>query len=178
MDYYNILQNNDEFNNYSNNLQPLQMDHTLNNNVDSSCDYSDFSSITSNNNIPTSYMANNYEQQQSLFSSINNENYTTTTQSLSYEPQYTSHTSSHDSHIASPLNSLNMITNSSQINRSDIFKFEIPGFKIVVIPTSSTTSSSYANLNNFDTQNQVQQGYTSPIVDSHNSQTQFNNFHN
>ncbi|RGB43896.1 hypothetical protein C1646_749104 [Rhizophagus diaphanus] len=173
MDYYNTLQNNDEFNNYSNNLQPLQMDHTSNNNVNSSCDYYDFS-ITSNNNIPTSYMTNNYEQQQSLFSSINNENQTTTTQSFSYEPQYTSHTS-HDSHITSPLNSLNMITNSSQINRSDIFKFEIPGFKIVVIPTSSTISSSYANLNNFDTQNQV---HTSPIVDSHNSQNQFNNFHN
>lgn len=178
MDYYNTLQNNDEFNNYSNNLQPLQMDqplsNTLNNNVNSSCDYSDFS-IMSNNNIPTSYMANNYEQQQSLLSSVNNENHTATTQSLSYEPQYTSH----DGHIiSSPLNSLNMITNSSQINRSDIFKFEIPGFKIVVIPTSSTTSSPYTNLNNFDTQNQVQQGYTSPIVDTHNSQTQFNNFHN
>jgi hypothetical protein len=176
MDHYNALQNNDDF---TNNLQPLQMDqplsNTLNNSVNSSCDYSDFS-ITSNNIIPTSYTtANDYEQQQqqqqqqqSIFSSVNNENHTTTT----YEPQYTNHTN----HISSPspFNSLNMVTNSFQINHSDVFKFEIPGFKIVIIPTFSTTSS-YTNLNNFDEQNQFQQGYTS-TVDVHNSQTQFNNF--
>ncbi|GBB95791.1 hypothetical protein RclHR1_02610028 [Rhizophagus clarus] len=181
MDPYNTLQDNDMFNDYSNKLQ-LQTDQPntlINNNVNSSCDYFDFPTTNDNNVISTtSYTTNDYEQQQSIFTSVNNEAPITTAQSLSYVPQYTSHTNSHNSHIPSPPNSFNMITNSSQINHPNIFKFEIPGFEIVFIPTSSTTSSTYTNPNNFDTQNQVQQGYTSPTIDAYNSQTQFNNFRN
>ena len=47
---------------------------------------------------------------------------------------------------STPLNSLNtMIANPSQ---SEIFRFEIPGFRIIVIPTSSP----FANLTDLDAQ--------------------------
>jgi len=174
----NPLQNNDSYSEIS---QPLQMDQPLsnntfyNNNVNSSCNYADFS-VTSNNIIPTSYSASNYEQQQSTFSSVNNENVTSATQSSSYAPpQYTS------SHVSLPLNSPNMITtNPSQTNHSEILRFEIPGFKIIIIPTSSPTPPLYGNLNNLDTQNQFQQDYASSnvVADNSNPQIQFNNFRN
>src|SRR5207248_5837895 len=72
-----------------------------------------------------------------------------TTQPLSYVPL---HTLQYPSSI--PLNSLNsMIANPSQ---SEIFRFEIPGVRIIVIPTSSP----FANLTDLDAQNLFQQDYT------------------
>jgi hypothetical protein len=142
MDQNNPLQNNFNntgFNNYSQsptNVIPM--------------DYSSYLFTTDDNVISESYAARNYEQQQSeqsekfAFSFVNNEDSTLTAQSLYYAqaPQYST-------------SSLN--TNSSQANNSEIFQFEIPGFKIFVVPTSSP----FANLTNLDTmQNQFQQDYT------------------
>jgi hypothetical protein len=69
------------------------------------------------------YVTSNYEQQPeySAFSFLNYGN----AQPLSNAQQYT------DQNISSTLNSLNtMIANSSQ---SEIFRFEIPGFQIIII---------------------------------------------
>ena len=57
-----------------------------------------------------------------------------------------------DTFSSLPDNSLNMTFNSPQIP-SGIFRFEIPGFQIVVIPTSSP----FADLNDSDMQLQFQQ---------------------
>src|ERR1044072_7062684 len=111
---------------------------------------SDYSDYLFTNVISDSYATSNYGQQQfeqseqSAFSFVNNEDSTSTTQSSYYAPQYANR--------GTP--SLN--TNFSQSNNSEIFRFEIPGFKIIVIPTSSP----FANLTNLDMQNQFQQDYS------------------
>ncbi|CAB4397540.1 unnamed protein product [Rhizophagus irregularis] len=133
-----------------------------------------------NDIVPTSYT----QQKQPMFSFASDENTTAgTTQLLPHAP-----TAPYDSYnISSPLSSLNMIYNSSQ-SHSEVFRFEIPGFKIIIIPNSSPHSSLYANLDNLDIQNQSQQAFTSPNVVIDNSQIQFqqdsnesftnsNNFH-
>ena len=51
------------------------------------------------------------------------------------------------------------------------YHFEIPGFKIIVIPTPiSSISSPYSNLNNLDMQNQFQQDYVPWDIITDNSQ--------
>src|ERR1043165_3752107 len=116
MNQNNPLQNNTTgFNNYpqpSTNM--IQMEQS---------DYSDYLFTTDDNVISDSYITSNYGQQQfeqserSAFSLDS----TSTTQSLYYTPNQ-------------EISSLN--TNSSQANNSEIFRFEIPGFKIIIIPTN------------------------------------------
>ncbi|RIA98582.1 hypothetical protein C1645_812646 [Glomus cerebriforme] len=101
----------------------------------------------------------------------NNERANQTTQPSSYTPQYTG--DQHQS-ISLPVESLNMIANNSyQTNPFEIFRFEIPGFKIIIIPTIS----SYVNLNNLDMQNQLQPDHhLTTNIFTDNSQTQFQHF--
>ena len=63
-----------------------------------------------------------------------------------------------------PSNPLNMTFNPPQMptSNSEIFRFMIPGFQIVVIPMTSP----FANLSNFDMQYQFQQDHA---FSSHNS---------
>ncbi|GBC10651.1 hypothetical protein RclHR1_00980028 [Rhizophagus clarus] len=118
-----------------------------------------------------------------MFSFVSDEYATTrTTQPLAHTPQHDSY-NSYD--IPFSINSLNMIPNSSQ-SHSRVFKFEVPGYKIIIMPNSSPYSSLYTNLDNLDTQIQSQQVFTSPKIVVDNSQTQlqqnsnesFNNFSN
>jgi hypothetical protein len=127
-------------NNGFNDLQPQIEQHALN--INTSCSYTDYFPVTGNNTIPGSYISN-YEQQPMFF---NDEHATSTTTYV---------TQQHD-----------QLVNSFQTN-SEIFRFEIPGFKIII--TCIPTTSSLVNL---DMQNQFQQNYSSNIVND-NSQTQF-----
>jgi hypothetical protein len=88
----------------------------------------------------TSYTISNHEQQQPVYTFLNNDS---ATQPLSYAPQYIDQT---------PLNSLN-----AMIVQSEIFRFEIPGFKIIIIPASSP-------LANLDMQNQQDYTYLNPTT--------------
>jgi hypothetical protein len=85
---------------------------------------SDYSSAVGDNITSTFYATSNYEQpQQPMFSFLNNDS------TLSYALQYT------DQNISPPFNPINtIISNSSQ---TEVFRFEIPGFKIIIVPTSS-----------------------------------------
>jgi hypothetical protein len=76
----------------------------------------------------------------------------------------------------------NYYVNSSplNINNPRIFRFEIPGFEIVVIPTTPTTS--FSNSANLNMQNQFQQDQTQFQQQQQNSRgvngsfINFNNF--
>ncbi|RIA88052.1 hypothetical protein C1645_826935 [Glomus cerebriforme] len=126
-----------------NNLQqPNQGQYSLN--VPPYQQYDDFSTMGNqarfmDENPPTSlYTTGNYEQHPS-FSFINNEQITST--SLSYEPQYNNN---YIPHIQSPPDDVQNPFNFPH------FEFEIPGFKIFIVPTVSNLT----NLNNV--QNQFQ----------------------
>ncbi|PKY56703.1 hypothetical protein RhiirA4_507944 [Rhizophagus irregularis] len=78
---------------------------------------------SSDNNFPTFYANTNYLDQQP----------TSNTSTLSYAPQYVVPQQTNENTL--PLNLCNMTNvNPSQ---SQILSFDIPGFKIIVIPTSS-----------------------------------------
>ncbi|GBC10656.1 hypothetical protein RclHR1_00980033 [Rhizophagus clarus] len=166
MDY---SQNNDSY--YSNNLQSpqsFQMEQTSLNTLYNTSNYKDYPSATDNDIVLSSYT----EQQQPMFSFVGDEHATTrTTQPSPYAPQYNSHNSYDNYDNSFQLNSFNMIPNSSQ-SHSEVFRFEIPGFKIIIIPNSSPYSSLYTNLDNLDAQIQSQQVFTSPNIVIDNSQTQ------
>ncbi|RIA85712.1 hypothetical protein C1645_781247 [Glomus cerebriforme] len=144
MDYNNFLQNN---NTHSNNLQSPQMNQPLSNalynNVNASCSYTDYFPAVDNNIIPAS---NTYEQQLSF---ANGGHAISTTP---YAPQYIG-----QNIFPSPLGSLVTTVNSSQINHSGVFRFEIPGFEIFIVPTYSP----YTNSNDLNMQNPPQRDITS-----------------
>ncbi|GBC05089.1 hypothetical protein RclHR1_06020004 [Rhizophagus clarus] len=100
---------------------------------------SDFSAVNNNNIFQTTHMNSNYTHQPS------NEN--TTSVSSLYVPQY------HDrpqpiENTTSTLGSLNMTTiNPSQ---SEIFSFDIPGFKIIIVPTFPQQDNHYSNYSSSD----------------------------
>jgi hypothetical protein len=142
--------NNTEFNGY---MQPMIQTEQSG--------YSDYSSAAGDNMASSSYTARNYEQQQPMLSFLSSEHANSATQPLYYAPQYA------DQYISSPLNTLN---NSSQ---SGIFRFEIPGFNIIIVPTSSPPA-------NLDMHNQFQHdhnyldlsSYTSSVSQSQLNQEQ------
>jgi hypothetical protein len=122
MDQNNLLQNNfndnAEFDSYS---QPMIQTEQPG--------YPDYFSTAEDSAF---YTTSNYEQQpeNSAFSFPNNGN----AQPLSNAQQYA------DQNISSPFNPINTtIANSSQT--AEVFRFEIPGFKIIIIPTSSSLAN-------------------------------------
>ncbi|CAB5374626.1 uncharacterized protein OCT59_013279 [Rhizophagus irregularis] len=94
----------------------------------------------SNNNFPTFYTNTNYLDQQS----------TSNTSTTSYAPQYVVPQQTTENTL--PLNLFNMTNvNPSQ---SQILSFDIPGFKIIVIPTSSSQQdNNYSNYSSSDVTN-------------------------
>ncbi|GBB84884.1 hypothetical protein RclHR1_11470005 [Rhizophagus clarus] len=152
----NILRNNvnniqDVFidngiNNYSN--APTNAIQMRQNSSNFPCNHGNFSAT------PISYISNNYEQQ-ATFSYISNQ-YTTSTNSTtqhystttsSYTPQYIGHNVNYNS--SQFIQNVSPQFNFPQTNNSQLFRFEIPGFEIIIIPTSS----SFVNLNNLNMQN-------------------------
>ncbi|PKY56701.1 hypothetical protein RhiirA4_477177 [Rhizophagus irregularis] len=91
----------------------------------------------SNNNFPTFYTNTNYLDQQP----------TSNTSTSSYAPQYVVPQQTTENTL--PLNLFNMTNvNPSQ---SQILSFDIPGFKIIVIPTSSSQQdNNYSNYSSSD----------------------------
>ncbi|CAG8641302.1 uncharacterized protein OCT59_013263 [Rhizophagus irregularis] len=146
----NTLQNNQndptftEFNNsQSTVIQPGYSSSNIN--------YNGVNVNSSDNNFPTLYTNINYSDQQPT----SNENISTPVFS-SYAPQYVGPQQPIEN-ISFPFGPFNM-TNVSP-SQSEILSFDIPGFKIIVIPTSSqqqdNTSLNYSSSN--ITNNQFQQ---------------------
>ncbi|RIA82761.1 hypothetical protein C1645_834868 [Glomus cerebriforme] len=151
MNHNNPLQNNvnnthdrfvdNRFNNYSStSTNVINMEQHSTNSL---CNYTDFSA-TEGNNMLASYATNNYEQQ-TTFSFLNNEHVISTTQSYStitssYAPQYIDHNVNQNppQYIQNTSQPLNF----PQTNNSQIFRFEVPGFKIIIIPTTSSILTS------------------------------------
>jgi hypothetical protein len=136
-------------------MDHTQMEHTLlnvqyNNNLNISHDSSDM----------TTYVTNNYEESSFAYNQLGTStqyHHPTTTTSY-YAPQYNS-----------PLDNIqfqnNFFSNNSpQTDNSEIFRLNIPGFKIIVIPDS-------VNLANLDLQNLFRQD----SIPTENSQTHFQN---
>ncbi|GBB95793.1 hypothetical protein RclHR1_02610030 [Rhizophagus clarus] len=169
----NSLRNNASYSNNLQSSQSFQMEQPSLNTLYNTSNYNDYSSATDNDNVPASYT-----EQQHTFSFVGDEHATTRiAQPLPHAPQYAPQ---YNSYSYPSLNSINMIPNSSEV-----FRFEIPGFKIIIIPNSSPYSSLYTNLDNLDQPRQV---FTPPNIVIDNSQTQlqqnsnesfinFNNFH-
>ncbi|RIA92267.1 hypothetical protein C1645_820958 [Glomus cerebriforme] len=102
----------------------------------------------SQQDIPLNIFTNN-----SQISFANSGHTSSTAQFLSYAhhaPQYTGYD---HQNIFPTLGSFDTIANSSQTNHPRVFRFEIPGFEIII----KSTTFSYANLNNLDMQNQPTQ---------------------
>ena len=153
MDNNNPLQNNVNnihdgfidnggFNSYSSNLPPTNLNTSYN-----------FSAMGDNTSA-----TNNYEQQP-MFSFMNNQDATSTMQSYPMSSQYTD-----DYNVnSSPLNF------PQENGNPEIFRFEIPGFKVEIFVTPTTSITTNLNM-----QNQFQQqGHTFSNVITDNSQTQF-----
>ena len=144
----NTLQNNHIFSESSNLQQSTQPLREHSSNINYSIVNADFS-VMNDNNIFTTPHTNTNQQ------TTSNENIVSTSKSYpsSYFPQY-----DHPiENIPPPLNGLNMTTiNPSQ---SEIFSFDIPGFKIIVIPTFPQQDNIYSNYSsdiNHITDNQYQ----------------------
>ncbi|CAI2162985.1 12999_t:CDS:1 [Funneliformis geosporum] len=79
----------------------------------------------------------------------------------SYEPQYINYDTSEQGILnQNPPQSID--TSQSQMNQCSIFRFEIPGFDIIIKPKSNSTM----DLNNLDTQYQLQQDQSYPYSSS------------
>lgn len=146
---------NSGFNIYSSNLPPTNVmqieqhsSNTLNNNLNISYDIS-----AMGDNIP--YATNNYERQ-SMTSSINNDERVISTSMQSYPAANSSNSSYMPYHSNHNVNTPSLNFNNPRL--------EIPGFVIVVIPTTSTTNSTSSN-----TQNQFQQDHTYSNITTDNS---------
>jgi hypothetical protein len=132
----NYIQDDNRINSYSN--LPTNVIQTRQPSSNIPCNHTNFSAT------PISYISNNYEQQAMFYNQ-----YTTTTTSTtqyysttsSYAPQYI------DNYVNQNTPQFNQNIPPPQTNNSQIFRFEIPGFKIIIVPTSS---SSFVNLNNLD----------------------------
>ncbi|CAB4477388.1 hypothetical protein RhiirA5_459558 [Rhizophagus irregularis] len=144
----NTLQNNQSdltFTGFSN-LQPtVQPEHSSPN-----INYNDVNVNPSDDIFPSFYTnINNSDQQPTS----NECTASTLTSPLSYDPQYVSpqHPIGPQQTVENipPLGSFNMTCiNPSQ---SEIFSFDIPGFKIIVIPTFSQQDNTYLNYSSSDT---------------------------
>ncbi|EXX72149.1 uncharacterized protein OCT59_013254 [Rhizophagus irregularis] len=130
-----------EFNNLQSTV--IQPGHSSNIN------YNDVNANSSDNNFPTFYTDTNYSDQQP----ISNENISTPIVS-SYAPQYVGPQQPIEN-IPSPLGSFNMTT--IHPSQSEIFSFDIPGFKIIVIPTFSQQDNTYLNYSSSITDTQFDQ---------------------
>ncbi|CAB4374109.1 hypothetical protein RhiirA5_482856 [Rhizophagus irregularis] len=158
--------NNTILRNDVNNIQNVFIDNEINNYSNAPTNVIQMrqpsSNVPCNNtNFPAtptmSYISNNHEQQ-ATFSFINNQyttSTTTTTQyhstTTSYVPQYIGHNVNQNSpqfiqNISPPFNF-------PQTNHPQMFRFEIPGFEIIIVPTSPP----FVNLNNLDMENHLQQ---------------------
>ncbi|PKK73992.1 hypothetical protein RhiirC2_847186 [Rhizophagus irregularis] len=103
----------------------------------SNINYNDVNDNSSdNNNFPTIYTDTNYSDQQPIF----NDNITST-----LPPWYKIIV------IPFPLNSFNM--NSNNPPQSEILSFDIPGYKIIVIPTFSQQDNTCLNYSSSDIKN-------------------------
>ncbi|GBC04504.1 hypothetical protein RclHR1_00570060 [Rhizophagus clarus] len=150
----NTLQNNQNDLTFTelNNLQPtvVQPEHSsLNINYNNVYD-----NLSYNNNFPTFYTSNNHFDQQP---STSNGNIASTSVVSSYAPQhYVDPQQPIRTDTVPTENILNMTTiNPSQ---SEILSFDIPGFKIIIIPTFSQQDNIYLNYSSSDILNtQIQQ---------------------
>ncbi|CAB5374570.1 unnamed protein product [Rhizophagus irregularis] len=118
----------------------------------SNINYSDVNVNSSENSFPTFYENTNNSN---LLPTSNEYTASTSTPIVSsYAPQYVEPQQPIEN-IPSPLNSFNMTIYSSQ---SDILSFDIPGFKIIVIPTFSQQENTYLNYSSSNiTNTQFQQ---------------------
>ena len=100
--------------------------------------------MNDNNIFPTPHVNNNYSNQQP----VPNENIALTSPTYStITPSYAQYSNHHQpqpmENTSSPFGSFNMTTiNPSQ---SEIFSFDIPGFKIIIVPTFSRQDNVYSN---------------------------------
>ncbi|GBB90879.1 hypothetical protein RclHR1_00180017 [Rhizophagus clarus] len=134
----NILQNdqNDPTFTESNNLQPtdVQPEHSSNIN------YNDVFDNPSDNNFPMFYTNNNnFDQQSSTY----NENISSNSVVSSYAPQ---------NYVdpQQPIQNTSFNMNTINPSQSGILSFDIPGFKIIVIPTFSQQDNTYLNYSSSD----------------------------
>ncbi|CAB4434592.1 unnamed protein product [Rhizophagus irregularis] len=111
----------------------------------SNINYNDVNANSSDNNFPTFYTDTNYSDQQP----ISNENISTPIVS-SYAPQYVGPQQPIEN-IPSPLGSFNMTT--IHPSQYESFSFDIPGYKIIVIPTFSQQDNTYLNYSSSDITN-------------------------
>ncbi|RIA95120.1 hypothetical protein C1645_758229 [Glomus cerebriforme] len=198
MSYNYHLQNNNAYNSESidnrfnrfNNQLPTNVTHMgqssndFYNNVDASCSNTDYFSVTDDNIIPpshpnTSITTDNF---------VNNEYL-----SSSHAPQYTNYNVDQNL-VQNPSQTIQNMSSPSFLNScqtNEIFRFEIPGFKIFIVPTSPTSptpSSPIVNLNNnmqnqdlnyFDSSSSnivTDDSKTQFQLDSNGSFIDFNNF--
>ncbi|CAB4477387.1 hypothetical protein RhiirA5_428565 [Rhizophagus irregularis] len=141
----NTLQNNQNdptFSNLQSNV--IQPEHSSSN-----TNYYDMNVIPSDNIFPSFYTNTNNSYQQPI---SNEYTASTLTSPLSYDPQYVS-----PQHPISPQQSIENIPllNMTSINpsQSEILSFDIPGFKIIVIPTFSQQDNTYLNYSSSNTTN-------------------------
>ena len=130
--------------------------------------YTGFSTMDGDNLSPpyayTPVMSSNY-----IAISDSNEQ-----QSMSTSLHYIDHANEAAHHIHNIPISLNMNANFPGTNHPEIFRFDIPGFQIVVIPVSP--------INNLNMQNQFQHNhtylnYTSSNINDSQTQFQQSNYH-
>jgi len=141
---HNTLQNNQTFTESSNLQQSTQSLQEYPSNINYNSVNTDSSVMNDNNIFPTSYVNNNYFNQQPTL----NDNIVSPSQSYptystitsSYAPQYGHSPQPIDTSL---LNGLNTAT----INHSnpETISFNIPGYKIIIVPTFSQQVNTYSN---------------------------------
>lgn len=136
-----------------------------NNNINIYDDYSQKPQMaaTSDDHIAqTSYMTDNYYEQYPSFSFVNNRHNVHPQPTINAPQDSNNNNIQNIQNISSPLNF-------PQTNYSDFFRFGIPGFEIIIIPTTSFT-----NLSNLSMQDLFQQHTNIVVTDE--SQSQFQQF--
>ncbi|PKB95333.1 hypothetical protein RhiirA5_436909 [Rhizophagus irregularis] len=142
---YQNNQNNLTFSNLQSNV--IQPEHSSSNNNN----IINMNVNPSNNIFPTFHTNNNFSGQQP----ISNENNASTSPIVSsYVPQQYYVGPQQPIVNTSPLNSFNMTSNPTQ---SEILSFDIPGFKIIFIPTFSQQSNTHLNCSSDITNTQFTQ---------------------
>ncbi|RIA93016.1 hypothetical protein C1645_874376 [Glomus cerebriforme] len=156
------LQNNGNLNfTESNNAQqqsntaiPPEKSSSNTSNSNYNVDNIDFS-VMKDDIFSTPHANNDYSDQQSMHNENTTSSYSTVA-SL-YDPQY-DHPQQPIVDTSSPLNSFNMTTINP--SHSEILSFDIPGFKIIIIPTSSQQDNTYLNYFPSDVTNNYQAQFT------------------
>ncbi|RGB44208.1 hypothetical protein C1646_748918 [Rhizophagus diaphanus] len=119
----------------------------------SNTNYNDMNFIPSDNISPTFYTNTNNSEQQPT---SNEYTASTLTSPLSYDPQYVSPAVS-PQHPISPQQSIENIPlfNMTSINpsQSGFLSFDIPGYKVIFIPTPSQQENTYLNYSSSNTTN-------------------------